>query len=58
MTMEQVGKVGEGLIMEGFVSELNTPRNWEPVEVQEDRGDVVAGAGVCKKTCSRVFNVL
>lgn len=48
--------------MGGFVSEekdfeLNMLRNWEPAQVQEDKGDVAAGAGVCKKTC-RVLNVL
>ena len=44
---EQVSEVGGGLVMEGFMGEkeefeLNTLRDGEPVEVLENRGDVIA----------------
>ena len=49
--------------MEGFVSEeedfkLNTLWNWKPVEVLEDRSDVIMGGGMGKQTCSGVLDVL
>ena len=49
--------------MEGFVCEekdfeLDTLWNWEPVEVLENRSDVIPGAGVGEKTCSGVLDVL
>ena len=63
VAMEQVSEVGRGLVMEGFVCEeedfkLNTLWNWEPVEVLEDRSDVMTGRGVGKQTCNRVLDVL
>ena len=47
MAVEQVTEVGRGLVMEGFVCEekdfeLNSLWDREPVEVPEDRGDVVS----------------
>ena len=51
--------------MEGFVGEeedfkLNTLWNWKPVEVLEDRSDVITGGGVgvSKQTCRGVLDVL
>lgn len=51
MVVEQVGEVGRGLIVLGFVSkgedfELDALTDREPVEAFEDRGDMVMGAGV------------
>ena len=48
MAVEQIGKVGGCLVVEGFESEeeyfeLNPLRDWEPVEFLEDGGDVVTG---------------
>ena len=54
--MEHVSEVGRGLVMEGF--KLNTLWNWEPVEVVEDRSDVITGGGVGKQACSGVLDVL
>ncbi len=56
--MEQVCEVGGGLVMEGFVSkeedfELDPLWVREPVEVVEDRGDVVTG-----EASSRVLDKL
>lgn len=47
VVVEQVSEVGGGLVVEGFVGEkeefeLNTLRDGEPVEVLEDRGDMIA----------------
>ena len=42
--MEQVDEVGGGLLMEGFV--LDELWDGEPVEILENRGDVINGAGV------------
>ena len=62
MAMEQVSEVGRGLVMEGFVCEedfkLNTLWNWEPVEVLEDRSDVITGGDVGKQMCRGVLDVL
>lgn len=63
MAVEQVTEIGRGLVMEGFVSEkkdfeLNSLWDREPVEVPDDRGDVVTGAGVGEQTSSRVLDVL
>ena len=60
VAVEQVSEVGRGLVMEGFVweeedFELNLLWGREPVEVLEDRGNVVTGAGVGEQTSSRVF---
>ena len=49
--------------MKGFVCEkedfeLNTMWNWEPVEVLENRSDVITGASVGEQTCSGVLDVL
>ncbi len=46
--MEQVGEVGGGLVMGGFMSEekdLDPLWDREPVEILEDRGDVVTVVG-------------
>ena len=61
--VEQICEVGGGLVMEGFVSEekefeLDALWDREPVEVLEDRGDVVTGTGMGEQTGSRVLNVL
>ena len=61
--VEQVGEVGGGLVVEGFVGEeenfgLNTLFDWEPVEFLEDRGDVISGAGVSEKTGGGVLDIL
>jgi len=53
--MEKVSEVGRGLVMEGFVCEeedfeLNMLWNWEPVEVLEDRSDVITGVEVGEQT--------
>ena len=58
--MEQVPEVGGGLEMEGFVGkeeDLEMDALWErePVEVLQDRGDVVMGAG--EETCGGVWMV-
>ena len=63
MATEQVSEVGRGLVMESFVCEeedfkLNILWNWEPVEVLDDRSDVITGEGLGKQTCSRVLDVL
>ena len=63
MAVEQIGKVGRCLVVEGFVSEdeyfeLNPLRDGEPVEFLEDGGDVVAGAGEGEQAGSRVLDVL
>ena len=49
MAVEQIGKVGGCLVVEGFVSEdeyfeLNPLRDGEPVEFLEDGGDVASDA--------------
>ena len=49
--------------MEGFESEkedfeLNALRDREPVDILEDRGDVVSGAGLGAKTCGSFLGVL
>jgi len=46
VVMEQVGEVGGGLVMEGFVTEekdfaLDPLRDGEPVKVPENLGDVI-----------------
>ena len=61
--VEQVGEVGGGLVVEGFMGEkeefkLNALANGEPVEVLEDRGDVITGAGVSEKAGGGVLDVL
>ena len=49
--------------MEGFVSKeedfkLDALGNREPVEILEDRGNVVTGVGVGEEAGSRVWDVL
>lgn len=61
--VEQVSEVGRGLVVKGFVSEekdFKVDALWdrEPVEVLEDGGDVVTGAGVSEQTGGRVLDVL
>jgi len=63
MAMVQATEVGRGLVMEGFVCEeenfeLNSLWDQEPVEVSENRGDVVTGLGVGKQTSSRILDIL
>ncbi len=60
MVVEQVSKVGGGLVMEGFVSEekdFDLVPLWD-VEVLEDRGKVVTGAGVGEQASSRVLDII
>lgn len=63
MLLQEVGEVGRGQVMEGFVGEeeelvLDAVLNREPVELLEDGGDVFSGAGVGEEAGSRVLNVL
>ncbi|XP_062325496.1 uncharacterized protein LOC134026615 [Osmerus eperlanus] len=56
VVVEQVGEVAGGLVVKGFVSEkkdfkVNALWHGEPVEVLEDGGDVVTGAGVSEQKC-------
>lgn len=51
MVVEQVSEVGRGLVMKGFMCEeedfeLNSLWDRKPMEVLEDRGNMVTGAGV------------
>ncbi len=58
--VEQVSKVGGGLVMKGFVSEekdFDLVPLWD-VEVLEDRGKVVTGAGVGEQASSRVLDII
>ena len=61
--VEKVCEVGGGLVVECFMGEeedfkFNPLCNREPVEVPEDRSDVVTGAGVSEEASSRVLDVL
>ena len=63
VVVEQVGEVAGGLVVKGFVSEkkefkVNALWDGEPVEILEDGGDVVTGAGVSEQTCGGVLDVL
>lgn len=63
MGLKEVGEVGRGQVMEGFVSdeedlEMNALLNGEPVELLKDGGDVVSRAGVGEEAGGRVLNVL
>ena len=49
-SVEEVGQIGRCEVMEGFESmeedfEINTEFNREPVELLQDRGDVMEGGG-------------
>lgn len=46
------GEVVDGLERQGEDSELNTELNWEPVELLENRSDVVDGGGLSNDTGS------
>ncbi|MEQ2209228.1 hypothetical protein XENOCAPTIV_026958 [Xenoophorus captivus] len=51
VTVEQVGEVAWGSVMEGFLGEkdyfeMNALRDREPMELLKNWGDVVTGAGV------------
>lgn len=63
MVVEQVGEAGGGLVVEGIMSEeknfkLDPLCDREPVEVLEDRGDVVTGVDMDEQASSRVLDVL
>ena len=63
MVVEQVSEVWGCLVVEGFVGEeknleVNPLGDREPVEVLEDRGDVIMSAGVGEEASSRVLDVL
>ena len=63
VVVEQVGEVAGGLVVEGFVGEeedyeMDALRDREPVELLEDWGDVVTGAGVGEQASSRVLYAL
>ncbi len=63
VVVEQVSEIGGGLDMEGFMREekdfeLDLLWDREPVEVLEDRGDVVTGVGVGERVSSRVLDIL
>ena len=63
MVVEQADGVGGGLAIEGFVSEEKdfvTDALWdgEPVEILENRGDLITGVGVGEQASSRVLDVL
>ena len=61
--MEEVREIGRGQVMEGFKGheqhfKLYPVFDWEPVEILEDRGDVISVAGMGEQTSSRVLDVL
>ena len=63
MVAKQIGEVGGGLVVEGFVGEeedfeVDALRDREPVELLEDWGDVVTGAGVGEQAGGGVLDVL
>lgn len=63
MAVDEFGKVGWGLVVEGFVCsyedfEIDPVFDWEPVEVTEDGCDVVPGSGSGKQASGRVLNIL
>ena len=56
MVMEQVCKVRWGHVVKCFICEeddfeLDAVSDGEPVEITEDGGDVVSGAGVGEQAC-------
>ena len=61
--IQHVGEVGGSLIVEGFMGEeenfeLDAQFDGEPMEVLEDRGDVVSGSGVGEESGGGVLDVL
>ena len=63
MRDKEVGEVGWGQVVEGLESEeenlvLDAEGNGKPVELMEDGGDVVVGAGACEDPGSRVLDEL
>lgn len=63
MPVEEVREIGGGQVVEGFKGGEQQFKfyplfDWEPVEVLEDRGDVISGAGMSEQTGSRVLDVL
>ncbi len=63
VAVEQVSEVGGGLVMKAFVSKethFKLKASWdrEPVEVLENRGDVITRVGVGEQASSRVLDVL
>ncbi len=63
VAVKQVDEAGGGLVVEGFMSEekdfkLDPLWDREPVEVLEDRGDMVTGARVGEQASSRVLDIL
>ncbi|MEQ2211533.1 hypothetical protein XENOCAPTIV_005342 [Xenoophorus captivus] len=63
VTVEQIGEVAWGSVMEGFVGEkedfeINSLGDTEPVELLQNWGDVVTGAGLGEQASSRILYVL
>ena len=63
MRNEEVRQIGGGQTVESFVCEQEYFEGYagfdgEPVEREEDRGDVVTGSGVGEEAGSRVLNHL
>ena len=61
MRDEQVRQIGWGQAVESFVCEEEYFEGYagfdgEPVESEEDRGDMVTGSGVSEEAGSRVLN--
>ena len=52
------GKVVKGFVCEEKYFEVDPVFDWEPVEVVEDRGDMIAAAGGGEKAGAELFKFI